>query len=461
VTAGRRHHGGRRGGVPLICAGLASAVAAFLMATTWRAAPAHAATLFSFNFQSAAHGVQFFDADPANGNQEGEVPLAQASLANGPVGLGLATVAWPGPLAGNAGSLLLVLQPGCKDPLPNPGPTCPLPSQASALNYPVKAEAHSGQNPPTDTYTATPGLALTATAKADTVDSDATLQNATGDPGTFGPTHVHSNATLAGDSGSAESSTLVQNLSLVNGLIKIGSVTSNAKATTNGASSDGTATTTVTGMTINGVPASIDGSGLHIADQAVPLTGVINQTAQQLLAQAKVTMQLSAPTKQVNGPTASVQAGSLIIVWDQGGAVWSMTIGGASATVTAAPGGADALGDLGSLDTGSDSGSSLAGDTSNASSGFSTAASGGNSTGGGLGSLAAAPAAAPKAAPKAAGKATSLGNAQPISHGRPISTGSVVLALLAAALLAVGLHRLSTSVLAEPVGAGCPLAENG
>jgi hypothetical protein len=159
-----------------------------------------------------------------------------------------------------------------------------------------------------------------------------------------------------------------------------------------------------------------------------------------------------------------VQAGSLIITWDQGGAVWSVTVGGASATVTAATGGGDALTDLTSLDTGSDTSSSL--DTGSASDFAAATSSGGGSTGGGLTSVSSGtPAAAPKAAAKAPagakGPATALGNAQPISHGRPVCSGSVVLALLAAALLAVGLQRLSTSVLAEPLGAGCPLAENG
>ena len=77
----------------------------------WRAAPARAATLFSFDFHSGGRGVRFFDVDAKNGNQDGDVPEASANLASGPVGYGLAAVAWPGPLASNAGSLILVLQP--------------------------------------------------------------------------------------------------------------------------------------------------------------------------------------------------------------------------------------------------------------------------------------------------------------------------------------------------------------
>ena len=48
-------------------------------------------------------GRPFFDEDAANGNQEGEVPESSANLANGPVGYGLSSVVWPGPLASNAG----------------------------------------------------------------------------------------------------------------------------------------------------------------------------------------------------------------------------------------------------------------------------------------------------------------------------------------------------------------------
>src|SRR5258708_13093100 len=128
----------------LVCA-LASAV-------MWRASsPAHADTRFSsFGLVAGARGWRLFDEDASNGNQEAEVPESSAYLSYGPVGYGLSSVAWPGPLAANAGSLILVLQPNA-------------PPQATALNSPVRAEARSGQNPPTTTNNDVPPPSIAPT----------------------------------------------------------------------------------------------------------------------------------------------------------------------------------------------------------------------------------------------------------------------------------------------------------
>src|SRR5438105_10497418 len=114
----------------MVAAGTACAMAGALL---WLCGPpAHAdATLSSFGLQSGARGWRWFDEDATNGNQEAEVPESSANLANGPVGYGLASVVWPGPLASNAGSLILVLQPTA-------------PPQATMLNDPVLAEVRSG-----------------------------------------------------------------------------------------------------------------------------------------------------------------------------------------------------------------------------------------------------------------------------------------------------------------------------
>ena len=107
MTSARREP---RRGVAMLATGVVCAIGgAFL----WLLAPpARAdAPLSSFRVASGARGWRFFDEDATNGNQEGEVPEASANLANGPIGYALASVVWPGPLASNAGSLILVLQP--------------------------------------------------------------------------------------------------------------------------------------------------------------------------------------------------------------------------------------------------------------------------------------------------------------------------------------------------------------
>jgi len=46
------------------------------------------------------------------------------------------------------------------------------------------------------------------------------------------------------------------------------------------------------------------------------------------------------------------------------------------------------------------------------------------------------------------------------AHGRLITTGAVVLAVLATVLIGFGMRRLGDSILAEPAAAVCPLAED-
>ncbi|HZQ86342.1 MAG TPA: hypothetical protein VFA83_15950, partial [Acidimicrobiales bacterium] len=113
----------RLSGSLLVVLGLISGTVAF---NGWRAAPARAATLFSFEFNAGGRGVRFYDVDAKNGDQEGEAPEASSSMASGPVGHALASVAWPGPIAGNAGTLILILRPDA-------------PPQAGMLNDPIRA----------------------------------------------------------------------------------------------------------------------------------------------------------------------------------------------------------------------------------------------------------------------------------------------------------------------------------
>ena len=419
----------------LLAAGLVCAVAAGYL---WLLAPrARAdAPLSSFRVASGARGWRFFDEDATNGNQEGEVPESSANLANGPIGYGLASVVWPGPLASNAGSLILVLQPTA-------------PPQVTVLNNPIRAEARTGQNPPTTTNNNTPGTSMVATATADLVEALATVSSSSGG-GSFGPSHTHAITNLAGSSAKAASDSLVQDVSLAGGVVKIDSVSSVAEATTNGAMSGGDAHTTVHGMTIGGQPATIDDKGLHIGSQDQPANAAANQIAQQALGKSGTSITLSQPDKETKDATTSVTAGSLVVSWNTGsGSIFTVTLGGAEATVTAAPGIDAGLSGF-ATPGGADGGSGLPGAT-----GAGTAPlSAGAPTAGSAGS----------ASPAALTGATASGTARPslklAAHGRLITTGAVVLGVLATVLIGFGMRRLGDSILAEPAAAVCPLAED-
>jgi hypothetical protein len=409
----------------------------------WRAAPARAATLFSFDFHSGGRGVRFFDIDAKNGNQDGDVPEASANLASGPVGYGLAAVAWPGPLASNAGSLILVLQPSA-------------PPQTNTLNYPIRAEAHTGQNPPTTKNSSVPGTTMTATAKSDVVESDADVQNASSDAGTFGPSHVHSHTANTAGVGKADATSLVQNVNFGAGVVKIDSVTSAAEAHSDGVKADGIASTTVQGMTVNGMPATVDENGVHFGDQGQPVNKAVNDAALQALGQSGFSIVMSAPTKEVKGSSAAVTAGSLIITWATGAGnptfVWS--IGGAEASVAAAA----APDEASLIDTGTapvSSGSAVGSLVDTSTGGVSPGGLGIASGEAGSGS----PLAAAGTSADAAQGETALSPAAALTS-KPTKFGWVLLAMLAALLVGLGLRRLTDDLLADRAATVCPLEDD-
>ena len=404
----------------------------------WRASsPAHADTKFSsFDLVAAARGWRLFDEDATNGNQEAEVPESSATLGYGGVGYGLSSVAWPGPLAANAGSLILVLQPNA-------------PSQVTVLNSPVRAEARSGQNPPTTTNNLVPGTSMVATAKSDLVETMATVNNSAG-PGTFGPSHAHARTTVVDNSGKGSADSLVQKINLAAGVVKIDSVSSVADATTDGVTSHGDAHTTVNGLTIGGQPATIDESGLHIGPQGLPANAIANQVAEQALGRAGTSITLSRPSKEINGPTTTVTAGSLVVSWSTGtGSVLTVTLGGATTTVTAASG------------TGGPSVPEATVPLAGGGSSPLSARANGGSASAPSGPTAAPPAAAAAATPMP--KASTGTFATPrlalASRPRVLSAGSVVLAAFAATLMAVSMRKFGDRVLSDLTATPCPLAE--
>src|SRR5205823_13950599 len=124
----------------------------------------------------------------------------------------------------------------------------------------------------------------------------------------------------------AESSSLVEDIS-IGDVVKIKSVASSASATTDGVKASGTAATTVSGMTIAGQTATIDDQGLHIGAQGQPANAIANQIAAQALSKSGMQIVLSAPTKEVNGGAASMTAGSLVVAWNAGQSVFTVTFG--------------------------------------------------------------------------------------------------------------------------------------
>ena len=423
---------GRRTGAAFVAVGL---LLGALSVAPFRAGPASAVELFSFELTAGARGFQYFNESAADADLAepgGGVGETRAELASGPIGYGLSAVAFPGALIANGGTLLLVLRPDTPAAV------------ANQLNVPLRAEARSGQNPPETTNTQAPGTTLKASATGDKVTADANVASAGGVPGNFGRTNAHSETRNGTDGGISEGNSEVQDIDL--GAVKIKSVTSTASAKTDGTKAEGNAVTTVTGLEIGGQPATIDEDGLKIGSAGAPANAVANQIANAALASGGFDIRLTEPVEEVEGATAKVTAGSLIITQkSEGGGLGTLVFGGASAMATGAPGDPSLLTDvdLGS-DTSFDTGSVDTGSTS-----FDTGTSSFDT--GGLTDTGATTVDTPLSTPTGgAAEEVALGPTRnAASGGKPIKAGAVLLGVVAAAFMAFGMRRLSDNVLVE------------
>ena len=400
-------------------------------------------TLAFFQIDAAASGWGF--TEQYSGYGEGYVPRSASSLATGPVGYGLSSVAWPGAAGGNVGTLILGLNPSA-------------PPQFKQLDYPVRAEARTGQDPPTTTNNSYPGVTMASTATADLVESNANVQGTDAPAvGTFGTTRSAAKSTLSGTTAAAESIGEVHDVAIAGGQIKIESVVSTASAQTDGVNGQAVGGTTVTGMTIGGQPATVDENGVRIGPASGPANDVVNQIAQQTIKNAGIEFVVSKPTVEVQGSSAKYTAGSLRITWTTPNGAMTVIFGGATAAVDGSVGSNALLEDLTSFDD-----SFLTEDAPLTDDSFTSAPTG---------DLAAAPidssftSSPPLAAP--ATTAAPRGVLRPQAQAFPaepvvavtkgISAPLVLMALGVAGLLALGMRRLSSNVLAEGGGVGCPL----
>ena len=230
----------RRAGVLLVLAGLTGLVVSGLVGGSRPAAAKGG--LGSYSLTATAPGFEFTEDEPsaqAHPEGQGAVPETSTLLSAGPVCYALGTVAWPGSYGGNAGSLLQVLAP--QEVTVPGGPSIPVPDAVqqavypnlSAANDPVRAEGRCGSAP--DARYDAPGTNLTA--HADPARSDAVgAVNGAEQPAqktSYGSTRSHSTSQLVngGTAGVSDALSAASNVD-IGGVIKIGSITSTAHATT-------------------------------------------------------------------------------------------------------------------------------------------------------------------------------------------------------------------------------------
>ena len=311
---------------------LGAMTGAVLVLVLWSSVPGASAAddgpFGSYQLAAAAHGYELIYGDRVDGT----VPDAAATFDTGGIGYGRAAIAWPGALAANAGDLVILASAG------------QIPSEMEPtfrlLNDPVRAEARSPGGPAEASYEEVPGVTMRSSADGVGAAAHAAIQQAEAPgAGSFGSASASSTTRLSDTEALAEGSSTVTDIVLAAGLIEIDSVLSTATARSDGVAGSGTAGTTVNGVTVAGQPATIDEDGLRLGSgDASPVNDVVNQLAEDALAEAGVQVIVSEPVVEVNGPAARAGAGAVLIVFASGSQRVAVQLGGASAVAGAAPG---------------------------------------------------------------------------------------------------------------------------
>jgi len=444
-----RRKGGRGGaGRPgLLAVGAALTLLAGLGFITAPRAGADAG-LGSYSLYASAPGVEWtYDSPtaPTHPELDAEVPETVARLQPGPVGYGLAAVAWPGTLIADGGSTAGLV-----------GLTLPQPLAANA-NEPVRAEARTGSGPPTVTNDSYPGTAMTATATDQDVSGMASMAGSTGPApsSSTGSTTSSSAVKLDGTSTVLTVATsTVKDIDL-GGVVRIASVTSTATATSDGARAKVSGSTVVSGMTVAGQPVSIDQSGVHVLSSSAPLNAIASQIVNMAISSMGMKVEVSQPTQSLQAGDATYDAGSVVFYWSppgSGGQTFTATIGGATIDLQAAAG--SAVASTGAGSTGGSVGTTSGGGV------------GGNALGGTLGGSGTPSPSVGAGSSPAGGGSVGAGTLPTLSAtrasyslARGISPLWPLLFLLASAAVAAGLRRLPDRVL-DQRGTICSLEDS-
>lgn len=416
----------------LVCAAaLCFAGAGLLQAVAAHASPEPGAGFLGYTLTSEASGLQVTEDSPtatSHPEGEGEVPLSQVRLVSGPVGYALSSIAWPGALAANAGSLLVL----AGAPLP--------PEQAQQLNDPVRAETRTG-GPSTVTNSSVPGAVMHAGVVPGKVASDSLVDGGqAGKTAGFGTTSTNSSAVLATATATSTADSRAKGISLASGVVTVDSVVSHATATTDGRLAKASGSTVVTGLQVAGVPVTVDDHGVTVNGTTTPFDPTLTKTVSSALSQLNMRIALSSPTTARQGGTVSYDAGSLIVSWNPPGSANLITavLGGARVVASANPADPSASdlplppADAPAVPVGSAGGPGVAPPPA-------------------LGTPPTGTANPPVAAPPAVAAAF-----EPLLSGRTTPAATVTLCVLGALLLLGALLRVPTTVLVPAPQSACP-----
>ena len=237
-----------------------------------------------------------------------DIPEDFSSYQTGPLGYALATIAWPGAVAGNFGSL--AGQVGF------PPEFAPITSQ---LNDPLKAATFYPAGPADSTFPAgapsTGGLQMVSHADVNGSWAKAAIADVS-IPQLFDAQGVQGNTTATATSAAeAKASGSFHALSLAGGLIKIGASSSSASAKSDGKQPSGTATSHIGAITIAGQQVSVGNDGIVVGPSKSPTSGVLSSAdaVNQVVSALKLKITPLPQKESKKAPTEQVMSGGLQI----------------------------------------------------------------------------------------------------------------------------------------------------
>ena len=270
----------------------------------------------SVSLSATARGQEFLFRAEIPGQLS--VPYAQSELRFGE-GSSTATVAWPGATAATLGTAVVLLG---------------APEQAIILNDPVVAYARSGSGSPDVSNTTLTGSTMRATATQQKATAVASVEGAKALTAAVGRTSSETSVELAGPTRATGTATsIVRDVSLAGGLVTVAAVVSTTTGKTDGLVASATGSTVVSGVTVAGLPVTVDQQGVSVAGTSVVPAGAADAVA-DALSQAQISLVLTTPVKRVQGGDVEYATSALVVVTPLG----TLTIGGAQLALQATVG---------------------------------------------------------------------------------------------------------------------------
>ncbi len=233
------------------------------------------------------------------------VPESYTILSSGPSGYSLASLAFPGPLLADLGSVIKQTSAACQPPFDVP-------------IYPLRAEAFFPQGPTSTDASPVPGGRMQAIADGPTSSAFAALNDVVF-PAVFGIGSVSGTSSTSGKGPDAvtKARSVVSGFRLLAGAISIDSIVTDVTATSTGDGGTTEGSTTVSGATVAGQQVTIDEKGVSLAGTAVGGLGdILSQLSQSLndaLVQSGITIKVVNHRENKDGGLAERVAGGLVI----------------------------------------------------------------------------------------------------------------------------------------------------